>query len=274
MGAVKKLFNFYINSSIHVALAVISLIFVTWAHYKIPVQKSLVFFIFFGCICGYNFVKFAGITGLHHRSLTKRLRVIQIFTAFCLVACAIAAFFVEVEVLLWSGIFGAFTLLYALPVFSKRRNLRSISGIKIFIIAFVWAGVTVVLPLIPFKNVIFESLAVEFLQRFLLVLVWILPFEIRDLKYDLEQLGTLPQQIGVTKTKIFGFFLLLIVMLLEFLNPGTRTIASFYALLFTCILTAIMVWKSKEEQTRYFSAFWVEGIPVMWLVVLWLFGVF
>ena len=274
MGAAKKLFNFYINSSIHVSLAVISLVVVTCVHFEIPVRESLVIFIFFGCICGYNFVKFAGITGLHHRSLTRKLRIIQIFTGFCLLACALAAFYVEIEVLIWSGFFGIFTLLYALPIFSKRRNLRSISGLKIFIIAFVWAGVTVVLPLIPFRNVILDNLTLEFSQRFLLVLVWILPFEIRDLKYDLEQLGTLPQQMGVTKTKLLGIFLLVIVISLEFFKKGTGAEGSFYALLLICVLTGILVWKSKEEQSRYFSAFWVEGIPVVWLVLLWLFGSF
>ena len=274
MGAAKKLFNFYINSSIHVALAVLSLVLITWMEFNVEADKNLILFIFFGTICGYNFVKYAGITGLHHRSLTKRLRFIQVFTLICLVGFLISAFLVGFQVLLWSAFFGIFTLLYALPVFSKRRNLRSVSGIKIFIIAFVWAGVTVILPIIPLKNAIFDALAVEFLQRFLLVLVWILPFEIRDLKYDLEQLGTLPQQMGVTKTKLFGVFLLLVILVMEFFQPGKGAEASFYALLLILVVTGILVWKSKEEQSTYYSAFWVEGIPILWLGALWLFRSF
>ena len=273
MGAAKKLFNFYINSSIHVALAVVSLVLITWINFEIPLEKNLLFFILFGSICGYNFVKYAGITGLHHRSLTKRLRFIQVFTLLCLVGFLISAFLVEMQELLWSAFFGLFTLLYALPVFSKRRNLRSISGVKIFIIAFVWAGVTVVLPVLPFKNSIFDTLLPEFLQRFLLVLVWILPFEIRDLKYDLEQLGTLPQRIGVTKTKVLGIILLLVVIGLE-LWKSTATAASISAIIIMCLVTGLLVWSSKERQSRYFSAFWVEGIPILWWGLLWLFRSF
>src|SRR5690606_20153897 len=105
--------------------------------------------------------------------------------------------------------------------------------------AFVWAGVTVVLPVIPFKNGIFHNLALEFLQRFLLVLVLILPFEIRDLRYDLEQLGTLPQRIGVTRTKIFGILLLLGVIILEIFKE-TATTASVLAVVAMSLMTGLL----------------------------------
>ena len=42
-----------------------------------------------------------------------------------------------------------------------------------------------------------------------------LPFEIRDMQYDSLKLSTIPQRIGVMKTKIIGVFMLLF-FLLEF----------------------------------------------------------
>jgi hypothetical protein len=270
---VKKIFDFYINSSIHVALAVISLCLVTSLHFGGQVELSLLIFIFFSVITGYNFVKYAGVAGLHHRTLTRGLQNIQIFSFLCFLGLLVSAFFVDVKILLLSAIFGSLTALYALPVFSKKRNLRSISGLKIFIIGIVWAGVTVILPVTGVKNVILEDLFVELFQRFLLVLVWILPFEIRDLKYDLEQLGTLPQRIGVTQTKIVGLLLLAIVMVTDFLK-ASRSQASFQALVLMCLLTGAFVMASKENRSRYFTAFWVEAIPVFWLIILWVLSVF
>lgn len=251
----------------HVAFAVVSLSLITALHFDVPVKISLLLFIFFGAVTGYNFVKYAGIAGLHHRSLAPRLRNIQIFSLCCLVGLIISAFTVPTEIFLWSAFFGTLTLLYALPVFSRRRNLRSISGIKIFIIAIVWAGVTVVLPVTGSKNVIFEDLLLEFLQRFLLVLVWILPFEIRDLKYDLEQLGTIPQRIGVTPTKIFGLIMLIIILSMEFLKGSSLSLPS-AALAIICVVSGVFVMESRENQSRYFTAFWVESIPILWLIVL------
>ncbi|MCY2688304.1 hypothetical protein [Salinimicrobium sp. TH3] len=263
----KKIFDFYINSSIHVALAVVSLCLVTVLYYEAELNIFLLFFLFFGAVSGYNFVKYAGVAGLHHRSLARELKNIQVFSIFCFTGLVFTVFFIDLKILLWSAIFGALTLLYALPVFSKKRNLRSISGIKVFIIAFVWAGVTVILPVLGVKNAILDDLLLEFLQRFLLVVVWILPFEIRDLKYDLEQLGTIPQRVGVTPTKILGIIVLAVVVMVEFIK-GAATLETKLVLGIIAVVTAIFVWKTKENQSRYFASFWVEGIPVLWLMLL------
>lgn len=263
----KRLFDFYINSSIHVALAVVSLCLVTSLHFDVPPDSDLLFFVFFGSITGYNFVKYAGIAKLHHRSLARGLRLIQIFSFFSFLLFLWSAFWVSLEVLLWTGIFGLLTLLYALPVFSKNRNLRSISGVKIFIIALVWAGVTVVLPLFPGEELRTGNVILEFLQRFLLVLAWIFPFEIRDLRYDLRQLGTIPQRVGVTRTKILGISLLAAAVFLEALKVKPAA-GEFLALLITAGISAMFIWKAKERQSSYYSSFWVEAIPVIWVITL------
>ncbi|NJW53921.1 hypothetical protein HC175_13445 [Salinimicrobium sp. CDJ15-91] len=237
-------------------------------HFEAKVQISLLFFTFFGTATGYNFVKYAGVAKLHHRSLASGLKMIQVFSFFCFLGLLATAFLVSEEVLCWTLGLGLLTLLYALPVFSNRRNLRSFSGLKIFIIALVWTGVTVILPLLPLKNVIFEDLFFECFQRFLLVLVLILPFEIRDLKYDLEQLGTIPQRVGITATKVLGLGLLLVIIGLEFFKT-TATIESEFAIGCMAVITAVFVWRSKENQSQYFAALWVEAIPILWLAMLW-----
>ena len=85
MKVLRRLFDFYINSSIHVALAVTSLVMVTLYEFELPLDFALVGFLFFGTITGYNFVKYAGVAGLHHRSLAKSLQAIQVFSFLCFV---------------------------------------------------------------------------------------------------------------------------------------------------------------------------------------------
>ena len=268
----KKILDFYINSSIHVALAVVSLSLITTLSLGLAADKDLLIFIFFGTITGYNFVKYAGVAKLHHRSLAKSLRSIQIFSLFCFLGFVIFFFRIEKVIMIWIGLFGLLTLLYALPVFSRRRNLRSISGVKIFIIAFVWSGVTVVLPAAETAAAVSWEIFWEFVQRFLFVLVLILPFEIRDLKYDLQQLGTIPQNVGVTKTKLLGLLLLLIVVLIEFLQSPVES-AAFLSLLGTSVITAGFTLKAKEHQSSYYSSFWVEAVSIFWLFLLWLLAI-
>lgn len=268
---IKRLFDFYINSSIHVALAVVSLGLVTFFHYGLKPDLGLLFFIFFGSITGYNFVKYAGVAKLHHRSLAKGLRLIQIFSFISFLFLIWAAFTVELKILIWAAIFGSLTLLYALPVFSKQRNLRSISGIKIFIIAFVWAGVTVVLPVSTVGEVSVVNIVMEFVQRFLLVLAWTIPFEIRDLRYDLLQLGTMPQRVGVTKTKLLGLALLVAALLIQIFKPY-GTVPALGALAVTIVVSAGFIGKTRERQSSYYSSFWVEALPIFWLLMLLLTG--
>jgi hypothetical protein len=269
----RKLFDFYINSSIHVSLAVVALAVITNLHFRLTLDWLLLGFIFFGSITGYNFVKYAGIAKLHHKSLTQTLKWIQIFSLVSFLLLIWFLLQMPLKILLWTGIFGSFTLLYALPVFSKRRNLRSFSGIKIFIIALVWAGVTVVLPVVDASENFSTDIVLEFLQRFFLVLVWILPFEIRDLKYDLQQLGTLPQRVGVTGTKITGTILLLTVIFTELLKRNF-TETSLLGFILMALLSGFLVWKAKEKQSVYYASFWVEGVPIFWLIVLLIFKSF
>lgn len=267
MKFLKQLFDFYINSSIHVALAAVSFCVVTYLNYDLPPDPIFLLFIFFGSITGYNFVKYAGIAKLHHSSLAKGPKIIQIFSLFAFLALIWTAFQIQLKIIAWTAFFGFFTLLYALPVLNNKRNLRSISGIKIFVIAFVWAGVTVVLPVIESGEDFTFQFFPELIQRFLFVLVLILPFEIRDLKYDLQQLGTIPQKIGVTRTKVLGFAMLGGIFLIEFLKMNFSG-ASITALAIIILITAIMIWKAKENQSQYFSSFWVESIPIMWMLFL------
>src|SRR5690606_15236470 len=98
MRVLKNIFDFYINSSIHVAIGVVSLAVVTCLHFGFPLEVELLSFIFFGTISGYNFVKYARIARLHHRSLARNLRWIQIFSFFCLIALGYFATLIDFEI--------------------------------------------------------------------------------------------------------------------------------------------------------------------------------
>lgn len=263
MNFLKNIFNLFINSSVHVALAVVALSLLSFLEYGLPPDWDLLFFIFFGGITGYNFVKYAGVAKLHHASLARNLKFIQIFSLFSFVALVLISFRLNKMVLFYCGIFAMLTLLYAAPVF-KGNNLRNIAGIKIFIIAVVWAGVSVVLPLLDFPEIELREILILFLQRLLFVVVITLPFELRDLQFDSPGLRTIPQQFGIKRTRIFGIALLIFIAALEFFK--TRLVlGNFIPLFLTLIISGIFLLKAGGEQRRYFSSFWVEGIPFMWL---------
>lgn len=273
MDVFKRLFDFYINSSIHVGLAVTALTGITIVRYDLPSENPLLLLVFFGTITGYNFIKYAGIAKLHHRSLAKNLRVIQVFSLSSFVILVYLSFQVSPEVLYLGAILGLLTLFYALPVFNK-RNLRTVAGIKVYVIAVIWAGVSVLFPVVQTEWILNQDLVLEFFQRIIFVLVLILPFEIRDLKYDPADLKTIPQVLGKRRTRQLGVGLLAAMLLAE-IGKSSLAWDSMVPLVLTLLVTGSFVLGAREDRSIYYTTFWVEGIPIIWLALLLLFrGVF
>ena len=277
MNVFKQVLNFYINSSIHVALAVFSLSWITLMEFGLPYDENVLYFIFYATISGYNFVKFFGIAKFHHRRLAKWLKLIQVLSLGCFFLMCYYA--LHLEEIAWFYIFGfaVCTLLYAIPLLPKRifsigdYNLRSVKGLKVYVIALVWCGVTVFLPLINNRYNIDLDVILTALQRFIYVIVLMLPFEIRDLKYDSLELGTIPQKIGVKRTKFLGVILLGVFLSLEFF----KNVSSEIQLIILSILmgvTLLMLLFSEEDRGQYYSSFWVEGLPILWLVLTLVFN--
>jgi len=269
MLSIRRLFEFYLNSSIHVGLAVSALVGITALEYDLNIPIALWFFLFFGTVTGYNFVKYAKIAKLYHHSLTDMLKTIQIFSFISFGLWVYFAFQLSIEVLLTVAIFGIFTFFYAVPVpFS--RNLRTLSGLKIFVVSLVWAGVTVVVPMISASEVLDMDVCISFVQRIFLVIVLTLPFEIRDLQYDASKLKTLPQLFGLKNVKVFGVLLLIITQFLEGFKDALR-LDYFGCLLIICVIMGVALVVSSRKQSRYFASFFVESIPIIWYGFLLLF---
>ena len=270
MKYLKNAFELYINSSIHVSLAVIAFTLITVFEYDLAIDQNLLFFIFFASVSGYNFVKYAGIAKLYHLSLAKNLRIIQLFSLGCFIILVYFVLQLKIEVLIASGLMGILTLFYAVPLLGAEKNLRSLPGLKIFIIAVVWAGTTVLLPVINAEKLLGLEIILDFLQRLMLVILLTLPFEIRDLDFDNESLGTIPQKLGVSATKIFGSILILLIFSIELFQRSFNS-AEFLALTLMLLVSGIFLWISGRDQGKYFSSFWVEALPVLYLGIYLVF---
>jgi len=266
MNIFKKLFRIYIQSSLHVALAVTSLAAVTVFEFGYVPEPSVLLVILFGTIIGYNFVKYAGISNLHHLEITPNINLIRGFSVLCMAALVYYARLLSLDVILVAAGFGGLTLLYALPLY-RSRNLRSIPGAKIFIIGLVWMGITVLVPL-EYHNLRFSSkIFYQCLEIFLFVIALTLPFEIRDLKFDAPKLSTIPQKLGVQNTKWLGTGLLVAAAIVSGVQNYVDE-THFYISLAIFLLTLVFLWSSKKQQRKYYASFWVEGISILWLVLI------
>jgi hypothetical protein len=179
----------------------------------------------------------------------------------------------EVKTLVVILVFALITFLYAIPflpnkmIYDSHKNLRNISGLKVYIIALVWAGVTVVLPLLNNSIHINADVVITIIQRFVFVTVLMFPFEIRDLNFDSLKLATIPQQIGIKNTKIIGVLLLMLFFFLELFKDEINA-DILMGLLITTFITLLFLIFANRNQGKYYCSFWVEGIPIYWLLFM------
>lgn len=268
MKLLKRLFDFYLDASIHVALAVYFLLRITALLFKVTLSNHLSFFVFFGTIVCYNFVKY-GVEADKYLLVNNRYhKNIQFFSFIGFAFCVYHGYFLSMDSWLIILILLGLTGFYALPVLPQAKNLRSLGGLKVFLVAIVWSGITVILPYTEIGKVFVWDDWVEVVQRILLVLVLLIPFEIRDLAYDKPELKTIPQRIGVTQTKIFGSFLVIFFFFLTFLKDEITELELIAKGMLFLILGALM-FVTKRNQSKYFASFWVEVIPIFWWFVTW-----
>nr|WP_321410826.1 hypothetical protein [uncultured Allomuricauda sp.] len=268
MRTLKAIFDFYLDASVHVAVAVISMAGVTFHLLGSSSDINLLGFVFFSVIVCYNFIKY-GVEAYKYLVVSNAYhKVIQMFS---FVSFAFAVYFLlqlNGDIWIATAVFGVLSALYAVPLLPSAKNLRNLGGLKIYIVAFVWAGFSVLLPVLDAKMTLDWDVAVTFIQRMLLVLVLILPFEIRDLQWDDKSLRTLPQVLGVKRTTKLGVGLILIFFLMTFLKDSIHQNEITLRFILSTVLIFVLISKKRME-SKYFVMFWVEAIPIFWFCMFW-----
>ncbi len=264
MPFAQQLFTFYLKASIHVALAATALAAATMVLLHLPENVLLLAFVFFSTVVGYNFVKYGVEAHKYPIASRQYYKTIQRFSLLCAGAALYCLSQLSIAVCVAVGVLALLCVLYAVPVWPGTQNLRSLGGLKIYLVALVWTGVTVALPLIAAQHAVHWNVWVLALQRFLFVLVLLLPFEIRDLPQDDSRLRTLPQVLGVKNTQRLGVVLALVMFGLTFLKQGFTP----WEVVLRAGLSGLLIgmgWFQNKSQSPYFVSFWVEGVPIAWL---------
>ena len=271
MKFLKKIFDFYLNSSIHVACSAFSFVKITQIIFSISTDDAVSYFVFFATIVGYNFVKYDVLVRMRKSPLRLQLKIIALLSFLCLLGTFF--FFFQLKLITkWMGfIIFILTLLYTLPFFPNKRNARNWAGIKIYIVSICWVGVTLLLPVVNSGLAFSQEIVFVGLQRFTLIFVLILIFEVIDLKHDDVNLRTVPQQIGVQKTKFIGSLLLIIFVLIECCATNFKW--NFFLFKFGIALTTFLfLLFSNKYKSKYYTSFWVESIPIFWWMLVLVFG--
>lgn len=159
-------------------------------------------------------------------------------------------------------------LAYNLPLFKFKRQktgLRNIPGLKLLLIAGVWAASTVLLPILATAEIQINKLQTLILlaQRFLFVAAITLPFDIRDIDQDKAYaLKTIPVQLGKQKTWVLSqIFLASSIILLGLFS-------NFYGIAFLshALVAAFAGWlitRSGAQKNEYYYFLYLDGLLIV-----------
>lgn len=275
MRLFKKILDFYISSNTHVALAGFSITKITLVNFGTE-NRLTPYFVAFSILLSYNFIRYYEIKenrlSWFKSWFALNFNKIMTLMALSILGLCYISFFADFNLksLIVLFPFAFMTLFYAVPLFKIGKTeitFRNFPMIKIFSIAIAWAGISVFFPLNEAKHQLTSSVYLEFFQRILFLLAITIPFDIRDVAIDSKSLKTLPQILGITSSKILGILLLFGFVLLEIFKENF-TYAGFLIVLIISIISGIFLWFSSPKRSRYYTSFWVESIPVIWLGLL------
>lgn len=274
----RGLINYFVFGSWWVAICAASMGLLTWFElteewWNLP----LFVFILGSTLVIYNLNMISGLKELremgtlserHHWCMhNEKLMIATLVIG--LILSAVSVWFLNPHIWLLMLPLGFVALAYAAPV--VRRNaakirIREIALWKIFIIAGVWSGMTVILPAVHLHGLDQIHILLSWdmaIERAIFILAITIPFDIRDLINDAKKnVRTLPSVMGWKNSIILAELLLLLFMFLIWSRIGYSS-PLFVAYLPSTVITMIGVGMATPKRNDMYCSFWIEGTMLL-----------
>lgn len=245
-------------------------------------EPALIAFVFFSTLATYNFHRLVRINKWVLRVQSKRLnflvkwrKILTIITAISVCGAAVLGFLTfKREQWIVMVLMAAIAAFYALPLklnAMRLAPLREWPGFKVFLIGFSWAVVTAVLPLMSESNLAWSTFSYAAAERFFFILALTIPFDIRDLGFDLPGQKTIPQMLGEQGAGVASIGCAIVFLIIALLNPSydNSTIAAL-AVSGVSILVALSFSFRKRSDSYY--ELLLDGMIILQPVLVLIFS--
>jgi len=273
-GLPKRLCSALLYSSVFISCCAFGLAAETYLLAQLPVSLPLCVFIFLSTFFTYNLSSVQSVLRNPRQPLSRQSsswsqrhkHLLAMLGLASLLAAGYVYFTYKLKLNSWFLLHLALIAVgYTVPMVYNRREakpLRSVPFLKVFLIAYVWAAATALLPLSDAGVALWEGQAIMlFLRRFVFILALALLFDIRDYSYDRHtNTLTLPGRIGISNTKLLSLVLLLVYALLVL---STEQGAVSWALLASALGAGLVVIFSAEEKSRMYYAALADGAMLL-----------
>ncbi len=149
---------------------------------------------------------------------------------------------------------GVVSLLYVIPV--KGIVMREIPYMKVYLIAFTWAAVLILFPMINEEK--FEwKVVIQALAYVFFTISATIPFDVRDLKFDRDTHKTIPQVVGIGWSKVISIILLILFLIGSFwVHPELVQNFAFHAAI---VVQFLLILFMNEKRGDLYCAGAIDG---------------
>lgn len=280
-----SILDFTLFSNVFIGLCAAAQVMVTYQLLDLQPDGYILAFVFLSTLIIYNLSMLLAKPADPHKSPLKRVRwifshhrlVVSITLISVLAIIPIGLFYLGMQAKILMVFTGVIACAYNFPFLilnNKKIGLRHLPGVKLFLIAIVWAVSVVVLPIVQAEgmyNIKIPATEMFLLaaKRFLFIAAITIPFDIRDLFQDkLYELKTIPVIIGERKARMFclGLLVLYLFLLLLFSQSVNMDVI---ALTTSLLLTAWLIFRSDIKKDEYYYFLYLDGTMIVQFILLY-----
>jgi len=153
-------------------------------------------------------------------------------------------------ILVGVGLFAAIICVFYV-VRIRGKNLRELPLIKIHLITIIWVVVISFFPLLNEQNFT-QQHWVFGIAHYAYILAICIPFDIRDLNYDLPKQKTIPQLLGLQSSKMIAMLLLVSFILIS-VSFQERLASNNFFLIAVLVQLLLVYFTTKKSSDFYFG---------------------
>lgn len=174
-------------------------------------------------------------------------------------------------------------ILYLVPTTTGSAGLRSVPGLKVFVIVWCWTMTTVVLPIASMDTDAFAlQVLAHALVRAPIFFALAIAFDMRDVEVDPRGLRTIPQLLGKRWAKVLAIGLVLfaaaVIALRGMLDYNVYVDAEFplAAVLASSglLLGAVLLFRTAPQRSWVFYVLGLDGLLLLLPLLNWIGGLF
>lgn len=269
MKLIRKLVDFYLYSSIHIALGAGLSVFLCYAMLTHIPTSDYPLFVFCATLFLYSGHRIIGINKVKAFENEGRFAVIKKFKSHLILYAILSGlgslyFYISLSMTLKLCLLipGLVSVAYVIPIFGSGKRLRDFNLIKIFLIAIIWGLVIGVIPYIEVEQKMDLAAWVFFLEKIFFIFAITLPFDARDLEVDRSNsVKTIPSVLGLERSYNISYLSMLLVIccVITLFVLGIYTSTTCAALGLSYLLTMIVIRYSKGKKDDYYYSGLLDG---------------